>query len=87
MENVDFPLVLKHFLPRENGGTTEEQPRNNRGTTEKQPRNNRGTTEITPRRGSLERLFYWFFYYFSILIFEPLLEPLQLKAVREKHGF
>ena len=27
-ENVEFPLVLKHFQLRENGDTTEEQRRN-----------------------------------------------------------
>ena len=28
-ENVEFPLVLKHFQLRENGGTTEKQRRYN----------------------------------------------------------
>ena len=59
---------------------TEEQPRNNRNIT-------RDITREITRRGSLERLFYWFFHYFpilTILIFEPLLEPFSCKAVREK---
>ena len=43
-ENVEFPLVLKHFQLRENGDTTEEQRRYNGETTEKQ-------TETYPRRG------------------------------------
>ena len=37
-ENVDFPLVLKHFQLRENGETTEIQRRNNGETTEEYPR-------------------------------------------------
>ena len=70
-----FHWFYSDFNAEQNGDTPEKQPRNNRDI----------TREIT-RRGSLERLFYLFFYYFpilTILIFEPLLEPLQLKTVRE----
>ena len=76
-ENVDFPLVLKHFQLRENGETTQIQRRNNGGTTEKQPRNHRAAA-------SCRGFSIGFSTIFSILIFEPLLEPLQYTTVREK---
>ena len=71
-ENVEFPLVLKHFQLRENGGTTEIQRRNNGGT----------NRDIPAPRPPVEA-FLFCFYYFSIILFEPLLEPLHLSAVRE----
>ena len=37
-ENVEFPLVLKHFQLRENGDTTEKQRQYNGETTEEYPR-------------------------------------------------
>ena len=37
-ENVEFPLVLKHFQLRENGDTTEKQRQYNGETTEESPR-------------------------------------------------
>ena len=57
----------------------------NGGTTEEQRRNNGETTEISPApRPPVEAFQLVFLVFFTILIFEPLLEPLQLKAVREK---
>ena len=79
-ENVEFPLVLKHFQLRENGETTEKQRRYNGGTTEKQRRNKpRHTRAAASCRG----FSIGFSTIFSILIFEPLLEPLQYTTVRE----
>ena len=71
-----FHWFYKHFLPldcpakrRDNGGPTEEQRRNNGGI----------TRAAAPCRG----FSIGFPCIFTILIFEPLLEPLQHTAVRE----
>ena len=73
-ENVDFPLVLQASSALRNGEKAEDQGRNN-------GRNNFGPTAPWPPVEAFLLVFLLFS--IIIIIFEPLLEPLQLTAVRE----